>query len=83
MKLLDPPNQCNLDPVFHYYLNFTINGDFLLNNTLEENIVETFQAADIIKLTRSVLRDDTENFLKACKFRKPKQVFKRMKELIS
>ena len=40
IKLLNPPDKCNLQPVIRYYSSFTISDDFCLSSTSEENVLK-------------------------------------------
>ena len=66
IKLRNPPDKYNLEPVINYYSSFTITDDFCLNKTSENKVlwiikkIEISKAAGIDKLSGQFLWDAVE-----------------------
>ena len=62
IKLPNPPDKYNLQPVIGYYSGFTISVDFCLNNTSEEKVlkimtnIESSKAAGIGRSSGRLLK---------------------------
>ena len=63
IKLPNPPDKYNLQPVFRYYSSFTISDDFYLSNTSQEKVLkimtstESSKATGVDKLSCRFLKD--------------------------
>ena len=63
IKLPDPSDKYNLQPVIRYYSSFTISDDFCLSNTSQEKVlkimssIESSKATGVDKLSCRFLKD--------------------------